>query len=242
MSILYKIVNVVNQKWYVGSSKHKSRWNSHKFGLRRNKHGNPRLQNAWNKHGENNFKFVVLEEFDYRQDATSKEQLILNEHVGKDHCYNVSRSAHGNGKTRKKGHSEETKRKIGKANTGKRLGIKDSDEARKNKSIATGKRYANMTNEDLQKAFGHSRGKKRPKEDCEKIRAGLMGHIVSDESKEKMRQKALGRKRSQESIENQKKTIRENQKRGKKINRKYKPLTEEHKLKISEAFKRRSVI
>ena len=38
------------------------RFNHHKHHLRKNKHGNPRLQHAWNAYGETAFEFVVSEE------------------------------------------------------------------------------------------------------------------------------------------------------------------------------------
>ena len=60
ISGIYKIVNKVNGKYYVGGSKniHK-RWLEHKGLLRRNIHDNGHLQNAWNKYGEATFDFIV---------------------------------------------------------------------------------------------------------------------------------------------------------------------------------------
>ena len=37
------------------------RWDCHKAQLRGNYHDNPHLQNSWNKYGEENFKFEILE-------------------------------------------------------------------------------------------------------------------------------------------------------------------------------------
>ena len=60
---VYKITNIVNDKFYIGSSKDvKSRWKQHRDKLRENRHGNAHLQNAWNKYGEENFLFEVIEE------------------------------------------------------------------------------------------------------------------------------------------------------------------------------------
>lgn len=59
---IYQILNLINQKCYIGSSKDIShRWCDHKRQLRSNKHGNKHLQNAWNKDGENMFIFHILE-------------------------------------------------------------------------------------------------------------------------------------------------------------------------------------
>lgn len=62
ISGIYKIVNKVNGKYYVGSSSNiKQRWNAHKRALKLNKHWNCKLQNAWNKYGKENFKFQISE-------------------------------------------------------------------------------------------------------------------------------------------------------------------------------------
>lgn len=58
---IYKITNIINNKIYIGSSTDiKKRWHGHKYDLRKNKHCNTHLQNAWNKYGEDNFKFEII--------------------------------------------------------------------------------------------------------------------------------------------------------------------------------------
>lgn len=53
---IYKIVNQVTNEKYVGQTTNFSRRKQvHLFALRNNKHINPKLQNGWNKYGEENF-------------------------------------------------------------------------------------------------------------------------------------------------------------------------------------------
>lgn len=59
---IYCIENLINKKKYVGQSVNiYNRWSSHKGELNRNCHCNGHLQNSWNKYGEENFKFYILE-------------------------------------------------------------------------------------------------------------------------------------------------------------------------------------
>ena len=59
---IYSIKNVINNKEYIGSSRNLyNRLHEHFHNLKNNKSHNSHLQNAWNKYGENNFKFEILE-------------------------------------------------------------------------------------------------------------------------------------------------------------------------------------
>ena len=61
VSGVYCIINILDNKKYIGSSKNiYSRWFKHKANLRGNYHPNSYLQNAWNKYGEENFHFIIL--------------------------------------------------------------------------------------------------------------------------------------------------------------------------------------
>jgi len=189
-SILYKIINLKNRHWYVGSSVSTSRKNTHFCELRNNRHTNSWLQNAWNLYGPENFKFKVFCEYDNREDAANAENKILQKHQGKSYCYNLSKDAYGYTIGPLK---EETKEKISKSLKGrqsKRIGIVESDELkRKRKSIS----QAMMSNlsDDERKKFGKKRIKSQ--EEIDKIRNGLIGRKHSPETIEKMKISRLRR-------------------------------------------------
>jgi len=87
---IYKIINVVNNKFYVGSAVDLKRRKTRHFSeLRTGKHNNRHLQAAWLKYGEQAFVFVVVEELGQDADLLAAENRWLQEHVGKDYCYNI---------------------------------------------------------------------------------------------------------------------------------------------------------
>lgn len=63
--VIYKIENRLNGKTYVGKTVNwKKRRSDHLRSLRKNNHHNTHLQAAWNKYGESNFSFKILDVFD----------------------------------------------------------------------------------------------------------------------------------------------------------------------------------
>lgn len=94
MRCIYKIINVLNNKFYVGSAvNYEKRKARHLWRLRRGDHANKHLQAAWNKYGEKAFVFAVVEEVAPDCDLLAAENVWLKEHVGKDYCYNLGTDA-----------------------------------------------------------------------------------------------------------------------------------------------------
>ena len=79
MGHIYQIRNIVNNAVYIGSILKRNpqdRWVRHRKDLRGNHHHSQHLQRAWNKYGEANFVFEILEEID--GDVLPREQWYLN--------------------------------------------------------------------------------------------------------------------------------------------------------------------
>lgn len=78
VSGIYCIVNIKNSKRYIGSSKNiRQRLWSHRAELRNDKHENAHLQAAWNKYGEYNFDYYILENCDESL-LLEREQWYIN--------------------------------------------------------------------------------------------------------------------------------------------------------------------
>ena len=94
MICTYKIINVKNGRYYIGSTEDKHcRWDRHLRELRKNKHHCIYLQRSWNKYGEYNFNFEVDKKFDSIGDARKLEQEYLDDKSLP--LYNISKKAGG---------------------------------------------------------------------------------------------------------------------------------------------------
>ena len=89
------IKNNINDKLYVGQSINiENRWTHHKSELNNNKHINDYLQNAWNKYGEDNFSFIVIEECK-ESELNEKEIYYINKYNSMNNGYNLCEGGNG---------------------------------------------------------------------------------------------------------------------------------------------------
>jgi group I intron endonuclease len=112
---IYKITNKATNKFYIGSAVNTvNRWSLHKNKLKSNSHPNKHLQNAWDKYGQENFIFEIIEECS-REDLIVTEQKYLDilkpwdNNIG----YNIAKVA---GNTLGCYHTDESKELISKNN------------------------------------------------------------------------------------------------------------------------------
>lgn len=166
---IYKIS--IGSNFYFGSAvvlKHR-KW-SHITDLRRRKHSNRRMQNAFNKYGE--FAFEVVEIVDYDGDGfksalLSREQHYIDNHFSNERCMNLSPTA------------------------GNCLGIKHTEEARKNMSRAHIGLALGM--------FHPHYGKPKSDETRRKLSDALKGVPYSEERK-KAHKKTMNKKSFRDAI------------------------------------------
>lgn len=110
---IYQILNIKTGKFYIGSSSFSmfTRWAHHKTALKHNKHHSAYLQNSWNKYGEENFEFVVIE-------RCSAEKCLEREQFYMDllnPAYNMAKKSNNCLGVK---HSEATKKKMSEAHKG----------------------------------------------------------------------------------------------------------------------------
>lgn len=203
---IYWIVNVVNNKKFIGQTKNfRLRWNTHKYCLNKNKHGNPHLQSSWNKYGKDNFKFEILllcpiENLDMEEIKLIKEHSVTNRMFG----YNVTEGGNRPVITeatkrkmslarigKKTPHSEATKRKISESHKGVTLS-KEHIEALKISHLGQvawnkGKSWDEKTKEKLSQSHMGQRKGIRVLENYFGEDNPFFGKKHSEETKQKIR-------------------------------------------------------
>jgi len=89
---IYLIINLQNNKFYVGSAVNvKKRKNKHLQQLRKNNHDNSYLQYSFNKYGESNFVFTLIEDVPDKNNLTIREQYWIDtlDACNKNIAYNI---------------------------------------------------------------------------------------------------------------------------------------------------------
>lgn len=173
---IYQIKNLINGKVYIGSALNiNNRWLEHRSTLRRQKHRNVLLQRAWDKYGEESFKFMVLETVQQPKNLIAKEQAWFDQvkPFKREHGYNINPVA---GSNLGKKWPEEQREKMSKIMTGRTLSKETRlkiSEAQRGKTLST-KHKENISQSLI--------GEKNP----------FYGKTHTEESKKKMSKKRKG--------------------------------------------------
>jgi group I intron endonuclease len=173
---IYKIQCKVDNKIYIGySSDVKKRFSIHKYKLSKNKHENSYLQNAWNKHGKDNFSFILLEEC-LIELCINREDYYVKLHKANNRRYGYNLALTGIGSIGKMPKDIiEKSRQVRKDNAQKRGYYFSKETIQKQ---ADGRRGFKHTKEAKEKIKIASTGRKRTKESIQK---SVNAHILSVE-------------------------------------------------------------
>jgi hypothetical protein len=242
---IYKIINTLNNKVYVGSSTNiNTRWNQHRKSLCSNTHHSVKLQRSYNKYGDVFIYELIIECL--VEELLTEEQYYIELLDSYDNGYNSIPTAGSNLGMK---HTDETKNKLRESSTGNtnRLGMKHTDETKLKISIKL--KDKPLSDETKLKMSISKLGKKHTDESKLKMREAQIGKKHTDETKLKMSNAKLGKKQSIEVIENR---VKKNT--GKKRTEESKmkisikltgikrgPMSDEHKLKVSR-FKKIALI
>ena len=237
------ITNKINDKKYIGSSRNISqRKRSHLHKLRHGKHENAHLQNAFNKYGEEDFEFSIIEECLKEHLAkTEKGNIEKWETLSRDKGYNISPDINN------KEVSQETKDKLSvlaknrspehrKKLSESRKGWDPSASTRK-KMSESHKRYK-MPQEQKDKISEALKNRKKTAEVKKKMSLAAKGKTKSQEHKDKIKESLTGYRHTEESKENNRKAKLEmSQKTKDKIGKasRGRKHSKESKLKMSKA-------
>jgi group I intron endonuclease len=164
---IYQIRCLVNDKVYIGSAKDFSwRWGSHLYDLRKGTHVNPHLQRSFDKHGEINFVFEIVEFLgEYNKELYfERENFYIDQAINSGKFYNIARAEGG-----WTHHTNERKAEIS---------------AKVSKTLK--EKYDSMTPKERSEKHGWSKGIHRTEEEKQKISSKMKGIAKSDETKQKM--------------------------------------------------------
>ena len=189
MAFIYIIKCKINNKVYVGCTEDiNKRWWNHRTYLRNGTHNSKKLQEDWNKYGEDNFEFEVIQECEPKNKYELEEFWInelnsfnegYNGTFGGKGCKGINFSGENNPMYGKK-HSEETKKKMSETHKGKKL----SEETKERISEShKGKKHT----EESKKRMGEAKkGHNVSKDTRERISEAQKGHKMPDDVKKKL--------------------------------------------------------
>ena len=137
-TVIYKITNLITNKFYIGSTcDFNKRKYAHLNHLKNNKYYNKKLQNSWNKYGESNFVFEILEHTS-RENLIKLEQQYLDFYkpYDKNVGYNIAKLTTTNNFGVKKNTKQIPWNKGLKLSSSWNKGVATSDETKKKQSQA----------------------------------------------------------------------------------------------------------
>ncbi len=208
---VYRILNTINGKCYIGSSVNiKARWRSHRTAMRAKTSECVKLQRAWNKYGEQSFSFNIVEIISgNKEELYKREQYYIDFYDSVRRGYNILFSAGScagcklSDKTKSKmseAHkienlSDETRFRMSESHKRENL----NEETRRKLSESAKKRWGNLSAREKQRLA--RTGRTATEEARKNMSNAQTGKTLSDETKDKIALARIGKKHSKESID-----------------------------------------
>lgn len=171
---IYKITNIANGKIYIGQTQENflRRYWHHQWCLKSNTHHNRKLQNAFNKYGDENFEFSIITVCN-KEELNDLEIQYIKENDSVNKGYNISSG--GQESNPSQYIPEEVRKRIGELNRQRLLGSKLSEETKQRMRESS----RHLSPSDANKKA---------------ISEYMKNRVVSDETKSKLRRANLGEK------------------------------------------------
>ena len=208
MFTIYCITNKITGYTYIGQSLNvSSRWGTHRWSLTKGDHHCQHLQRSWNKYGQENFDWFIIENNLDQEQANELEQKLIRWFADADLSFNPYWNHKGRGEV-----SPEVRQKMREANLARgakppsRLGISNSPE-----SIEKARQTRIKNAKPKKKRFCQECGiieletVRKYCDECEKTRMHnfLTNREVSEEQKQRLRELRLGVPQTEEAKKKQ---------------------------------------
>jgi len=192
MAVIYRILNVANDCFYIGSAVNPRRrkW-EHWSSLKKGSHHCAALQKAWDDFGEDAFEFEIIQTVDEEEDLLLTEDTFLLKYAGQPDCYNTATSTQFPSSS-----TPAVRKKISVSLKEKYSGGEYTPRVGKNHSEETKRLISQMVRRAVARGKG---GKFIPSEETrQKMSEALKGNQCAagykrtDQEKEAIRQRMLG--------------------------------------------------
>ena len=188
---IYCIENKIDGKKYIGKDSRinmQKRWKEHVLEFKKGIHYNNYFQRAWNKYGEENFIYYIVEYCSWNI-LNEKETFYINKFKTKaPNGYNLTDGGEG-----MFGYipSQKTRNKISKANSGENNGMYGKTHTEKTKELIRLKNKGKFSGKDnpMYGIPSPMTGKKHKEESKIKVRIAKLGIPRDEETKKKLRKK-----------------------------------------------------